>query len=174
MFFCFFKLFLGKAFSSCFSLMFSGLSAPRSSSPSLLFKLVISRLWRVPATLPYPDFIFTTRTLPANILKISGFRVVKTHAVFSPGLYQWCQTINSRGKELTKDYEIFHKVPPYIIQVYTSDKLTKMQSMNQHIFYLYLDRSRRGEKFSFSFLSFISSVRRVRSFSQHLMENVVG
>ena len=77
------------------------------------------------------------------------------------------------GKELTKDYEIFHNVPPYIIQIYTSDKLTKMQIMNQHIFYLYLDRSRRGEKFSFSFLSFISSVGRVRFFSQHLMENVV-
>ena len=39
------------------------------------------RLWRVPATLPYPDLIFTTRTLPGKVLKISGFRVVPIHAV---------------------------------------------------------------------------------------------
>ena len=37
---------------------------------------LICRLWRVPATLPYPDLIFTTRTLPGKVLKISGFRVV--------------------------------------------------------------------------------------------------
>ena len=45
---------------------------------------IITRLWRVPATLPYPDFIFTTRTLPGNFFKISGFWVVTTHAFFSP------------------------------------------------------------------------------------------
>ena len=42
---------------------------------------LIIRLWRVPATLPYPDLIFTTRTLPGKVLKISGFRVVTIHAV---------------------------------------------------------------------------------------------
>ena len=31
--------------------------------------------------LPYPDLIFTTRTLPGKVLKISGFRVVTIHAV---------------------------------------------------------------------------------------------
>ena len=40
------------------------------------------RLWRVPATLPYPDFFFTARTLPGFFLKISGFRVVNLHAIF--------------------------------------------------------------------------------------------
>ena len=60
----------------------------------------IIRLWRVPATLPHPDFIFTTRTLPEIFFYISGFRVVTTHAVFtelfSPGLYQWCQPIRRK------------------------------------------------------------------------------
>ena len=37
------------------------------------------RVWRVPATLPYPDFFFTTRTLPGIFLKISGFRVVSKY-----------------------------------------------------------------------------------------------
>ena len=36
----------------------------------------IVRVWRVPATLPNPDFIFTTHTLPGIFLKFSGFRVV--------------------------------------------------------------------------------------------------
>ena len=52
-----------------------------------------SRLWRVPATLPYPDFFFTTRTLPGFFLKILGFRVVSIHAVFSHWLPQWCQIL---------------------------------------------------------------------------------
>ena len=51
------------------------------------------RLWRVSATLPYPDFIFTTRTLPWFFLKISGFRVISTHAVFRKWLQQWCQLL---------------------------------------------------------------------------------
>ena len=46
-----------------------------------LFTSPLPRLWRVPATLPYPDLIFTTRTLPGKVLKISGFRVVTIHAV---------------------------------------------------------------------------------------------
>ena len=42
---------------------------------------LLCRLWRVPATLPYPDLNFTTRTLPGKVLKISGFRVVTIYAV---------------------------------------------------------------------------------------------
>ena len=33
---------------------------------------LVTRLWRVPATLPYPDFIFTTRTLPEKFWKFQG------------------------------------------------------------------------------------------------------
>ena len=51
------------------------------------------RLWRVSATLPYLDFIFTTHTLPRFFWKISGFRVISTHAVFRKWLQQWCQLL---------------------------------------------------------------------------------
>ena len=37
-------------------------------------------------TLPYPDLIFTTCTLPGKVLEISGFMLVTIHAV--SGLYQ--------------------------------------------------------------------------------------
>ena len=70
-----------------------------------------TRLWRVPATLPYPDFFFTTRTLPGNFSKISGFRVVTIHAVFSLGLYQWCQPLSSCRKGFSKDCKHLHICP---------------------------------------------------------------
>ena len=55
------------------------------------------RLWRVPATLPYPDINFTTRTLPGKVLKISGFRVVTIYAV---------------STQLRREGILFHN-PPY-------------------------------------------------------------
>ena len=62
------------------------------------FRVSVGRLWRVSATLPYPDFIFTTRTLPGNYFKISGFRVVTIQAVFRP---YW---------------NVHPPAPPYLIQ----------------------------------------------------------
>ena len=76
-----------------------------------VWSYVMSRLWRVPATLPYPDFFFTTRTLPGNFSKISGFRVVTIHAVFSLGLYQWCQPLSSCRKGFSKDCKHLHICP---------------------------------------------------------------
>ena len=73
-----------------------------------------TRLWRVSATLPYPDFIFTTRTLPRKVLKILEFRVVTIQytCCFHTGLHQWCQLLSSGGKGFFKDGKIYH-IPPY-------------------------------------------------------------
>ena len=78
---------------------------------ALHFTPAVTRLWRVPATLPYPDFFFTTRTLPGNFSKISGFRVVTIHAVFSLVLYQWCQPLSSCRKGFSKDCKHLHICP---------------------------------------------------------------
>ena len=67
-------------------------------------KCQMTRLWRVPATLPYPDFIFTTRTLPGKVLKISGFRVVTKHAVSIQDYINDASYFKFR----TEDDKIFH------------------------------------------------------------------
>ena len=84
-----------------------------------------ARLWRVPATLPYPDLIFTTRTLPGKLLKISRVQGSNYTCCFHKGLYQWCQLFSSGGKEFS-----------FIIPLYTgfsaSDNLSETQFMNKH------------------------------------------
>ena len=81
---------------------------------------VVYRLWRVPATLPYPDLIFTTRTLPGKVLEISGFRVVTIHAVSTQD-DQWCQLFSSGGKGFS-----------FIIPLYTGFRNMQVTICQKH------------------------------------------
>ena len=80
----------------------------------------VTRLWRVPATLPYPDLIFTTRTLPGKVLEISGFRVVTIHAVSTQD-DQWCQLFSSGGKGFS-----------FIIPLYTGFRNMQVTICQKH------------------------------------------
>ena len=75
-----------------------------------------SRVWRVPATLPYPDFFFTTRTLPGIFLKISGFRVVSKYhfqcriismTLISRGKWPFTRLINFQNFPHPSDMKTF-------------------------------------------------------------------
>ena len=74
------------------------------------------RVWRVPATLPYPDLIFTSRTLPGIFLKISGFRVVSKYhfqcriismTLISQGKWPFTRLINFQNFPHPSDRKTF-------------------------------------------------------------------
>ena len=81
---------------------------------------IMYRLWRVPATLPYPDLIFTTRTLPGKVLEISGFMLVTIHAVSTQD-DQWCQLFSFGGKGFS-----------FIIPLYTGFRNMQVTICQKH------------------------------------------
>ena len=102
-----------------------GSSTKKNHRSNIIFWIVMGngvmgRLWRVPATLPYPDLIFTTRTLPGKVLEISGFRVVTIHAVSTQD-DQWCQLFSSGGKGFS-----------FIIPLYTGFRNMQVTICQKH------------------------------------------